>query len=302
MRGGWNVRGLAVTAASMALVLAGVMVFCGPLRASSERGILIVDDDGSRNLEQPFLDELATRSRPVQTWDVDQQGLPSNQQITTPALVIWVSGGFRGRLTPRAVDLIEERINARGNTLLVGLETGRALNWGWRDRWYFGFEYRDTTFFRENIVRDGGFGRGFEAETDYGQLTGGQVLYELQPRRGRDESRRGAPVAIRAWSRGARTAWAGFDVGDLWSSWDQRQVARDLLWHVDFSVAEALAELRDGTPSKARRAHLLRSLQEELLREGPGDGPVWTSVEEAATGQADVARVLQRARRLTATW
>lgn len=293
-----------LVAVGLAISGLGVALAASPVAKAPARTVLLVDDDGGWDHHQPFLDELRASGNNIAptVWDVARQGEPAETAVEAADLVVWVTGGRYGDLTPQNTRMLEQRIRKGRNTLVAGKYTGKALNWGFADRWLFGFEYRDTTFFPVPIVMGGGFPTGAEAATDFGPLQGAQALYCIGQRAGVDPGQAGQPAGVCNWTWGARVAWLGFDVRDIFSSFDQRAIVRQALWYVSFEATAALVELRRQSLTKARRAFLLGELEQDLLREGPAGGPTSRALS-AASKRSDLLEALRaKLARQTHSW
>lgn len=268
---------------------------------AAARTVLLVDDDSGWHNDQPFRDGLAWMNREYTLWDVSRQGNPQPADVAAADLVVWVTGGRWSDLSRDDVRLIEQRVKSGRSTLVAGKYTGRDLNWGWLDRWLFGFDYRNTEIFPQDVVPAHGFGPGFRVETDHGLPQGGaEALYMMAPRPGGQQPV--AATATRYWAWGARTAWIGFDLRDVFSYYDQRRILQDVLWYVTFSPAEALAELSAPKLDSARKAFLLRTIEEDLLREGPEGGETSRALASAGALPGAVRVLRSRVARAMHAW
>ena len=126
--------------------------------------------------------------------------------------VIWVTGGQRSDLSYSDVRLLESYLKQRGNLILAGMYSGDGLKWGFVDKWYFGFEYEDTTF-RPTIVKPSiGMIDPFQIRTDYGTLIGGKELIGFPSNEDHNSEFAGKSCMVR-WRRfPARAVWIGFDL------------------------------------------------------------------------------------------
>ena len=266
------------------------------------RSALVVDDDRGWDHQQPYVDGLREVGVIPAIWDVARQGEPSDAVLAPPDLVVWVTGGQWNDLSAQNARALEQRIRHGRNTVVAGKYTGKALNWGFLDRWLFGFEFRDTTFFAEPITGPSHFGSSIEVQTDFGMPAGGQPLYTLAQRPGGDPSHAGQAVAVSGWCSGARVAWVGFDLRDVFSSFDQRAIVRQVLWYVSFDATKAVTELVKPGLSSTRRAFLLDQLRDELLREGPEGGPATRALGAAARSSRLLQDLRAKVRRAMFSW
>lgn len=253
-----------------------------PSPAPAARTVLLVDDDGGHDHQSPYVQELSRPGWTLTTWDASVQGSPSDGTVGTPDLVVWVTGGGWNDLSPQETRSLEVRIRRGASTLVAGKYTGRALSWGFLDRQLFGLEYRDTTFFPEAIGPADGFPSSTRVATDHALLTGGEALWALRGPNGSDPGTIGHAVVVRHWAWGSRTAWIGFDLRDVWSTYDQSRILRDVLWYVSFKASDAIEQLADPGIPADRRDFLMGELRQDMVREGTGGGPVTQAVAGSA--------------------
>lgn len=208
------------------------LVLCG---ASMAADVLLIDDDNGANYEKLWMETLQSSDYKFDLIEAGQT-TPELTEVQKYNTVIWVTGGRRNDLSSTDTQLIKSYIDSGGNLLVSGEHTGSALNWGWVDDRYFGFEFRKNSFHDVRVVAEGGFVSSFEVSTDYGQPRDGRKLLGFVEQGGGGYDSEYGSMACGVTNRRypRRTVWLGFNLKDVWSNWDAKRlieyVLRYLYW------------------------------------------------------------------------